>query len=1549
MKAKKRFLSILLSLALVLGLMPGMGLTAQAEYPTIYYLDASGTPQSCTDYDAVETSDTWVDWSADWYVVTDEVTITQSITINGNVNLILCDGASLAAGGFRLSSASNSLTIYAGSTQTNIAGTGSLTVNAQNNAFSGATGSERGGTLTINGGVVSLSSTLCAFNMDENGILNINGGSFTASSTEAGFSAIKGTTITVNGGSFEAAGNNQAALYNYDFTKVIVADGLTVKAGDSEASAEDVADISQWGSAQKHPQYWVHIWAAHAHSFTYSLNDAGDTITATCEADGCTLDDGNGNHIATLTIAAPTNLYADGSVHGATLDSEAWTAAGLTVPTIQYKGRNNTSYAESTTAPTNAGDYTASITVESVTASVDFTVEPLPTVDYLDASGTQQSVTEYTVVTSDTTFNTDGVYVVKENVDLTYESLTIEKDVKLIICDGATLNAACNYGVTVSDSGSLTVYGQSGGMGTLDLKESIIINGTLTINGGTVQSVGNGTRIALSGGNVTINGGSLIAGSNSGVGISVQRSESTFTFNGGTVTASGEGGAIRSRGTVTIGNGLRVKAGTSETDYALYSDSADFNTIIANFDADFNNNNYYKWVQIGIFHTHALSNYTLTKTNAENDTITAVCDNADGKCPLKVVGQKNTATLTILASAEGGGAATLTGASDFGVTDANIEYSGDNGSTWTNDAPSGDGFYQARITVGGVTASVSYGVNAISKDAAFAPATAHGDFTVPAVAAVGAAVEITTTPDDGYVLDALTVTKASGDTVTATKNDNTGAFTMPAENVTVSASFVGRDVPIKVTVAGGDEETRTAALLDDAYNVAADAFSKKVGETFILRVSTDEDYDYTVKFGDSMDAATSSMTVFSDADYQAYAAYLESNGITVPAQTELFWVTVPTVAAGDLNIAVTFGKVDSFTVLYQPTAAVGDTDTVWCKFTDSETRVFAAEMTNDLNMNGVTVWSVSLKSAFDPNQIAFVTVSKTADADTLKTAINGAALTACTAQTNTDWKTVSGDKYMVIGGNAKAVAAAFVDGDENAQFEIGVCPTDADGNVTAAGTVKAPAAPVKAGFTFGGWRGFQYDSNGKASEKIYAAGDSVPVRANTTLSTVWTPIVPKIKLDVNDGEGGSNVTEVNYGEKLTIAENPTKNGYAFVDWLVDESVTEDGTFFPEGVPFDFDTAITDDLDLTALWEHVHAYTCVPLNYSGFGDALEDYYDYLPYIHVRFCGCADVKLEAHTFQNGVCTECGYTKPGSTEVQLEVSYWKQGASGEWMNEFPRTVKRNEEVTVEAYYTIGDYQFSKWQYSTDSGATWNDLAATNFVGFIIPCSMKVRAVYASTITQPQIELSANSYVTQEQGYNWDTVLFQMNYKLPDGCTFVDTGVRMGDNDGISYYEMKEYKQSTGQKAAEVGFSFGFNMIPFVGGGLSGFLTDQTMDLISGDDGSQYYYENRENSVLDEMTAATLSDYMMKFKPVNVEKYDPIYWETKAQTKSQCGSVNTLTPLRFIQKNNGNHYIYGMAYLTYKTPAGETETIYTEAIPVTRNSIPSYTVRVTPSGMTH
>ena len=112
---------------------------------------------------------------------------------------------------------------------------------------------------------------------------------------------------------------------------------------------------------------------AHTHSFTYSAS--GATITATCANTDqkCPLpDDGNGNHTATLTIKPPANLVYDGKAKAATVEGEI---PDVTTPDIMYEGRNGTTYVESTAAPTEKGDYTASVTLGEKTAGVDFTIK----------------------------------------------------------------------------------------------------------------------------------------------------------------------------------------------------------------------------------------------------------------------------------------------------------------------------------------------------------------------------------------------------------------------------------------------------------------------------------------------------------------------------------------------------------------------------------------------------------------------------------------------------------------------------------------------------------------------------------------------------------------------------------------------------------------------------------------------------------------------------------------------------------------------------------------------------------------------------------------------------------------------------------------------------------------------------------------------------------------------------------------------------------------------------------------------------------------------
>lgn len=106
---------------------------------------------------------------------------------------------------------------------------------------------------------------------------------------------------------------------------------------------------------------------AHSHSWTYA--GSGATITATCTGEGdCTYK----SNPVSLTLSATGGTYTGSGIGAsfATEDVNAWETAGLVVPTITYTG---TDY-NSTTRPTDAGTYTASVTVGGQSASKEFTV-----------------------------------------------------------------------------------------------------------------------------------------------------------------------------------------------------------------------------------------------------------------------------------------------------------------------------------------------------------------------------------------------------------------------------------------------------------------------------------------------------------------------------------------------------------------------------------------------------------------------------------------------------------------------------------------------------------------------------------------------------------------------------------------------------------------------------------------------------------------------------------------------------------------------------------------------------------------------------------------------------------------------------------------------------------------------------------------------------------------------------------------------------------------------------------------------------------------------
>ncbi len=770
---------------------------------------------------------------------------------------------------------------------------------------------------------------------------------------------------------------------------------------------------------------------------------------------------------------------------------------------------------------------------------------------------------------------------------------------------------------------------------------------------------------------------------------------------------------------------------------------------------------------------------------------------------------------------------------------------------------------------------------------------------------------------------------------------NQWTLTMPENNVELEVEYY-TESKAAVKLAASDDGG-TATLTDATFKPLTQEDKVTSGDRFVLNVNREDGYDFNV----SLSTGNLNISEFSEEEYQSYLDYAKANNIAVPLNTVLAWVTMPYVASGDLTVTVDFQKLKNSTVLYKPTTAAEE---VWCRFGLSNGTREAVKMKCDAEVGSEKVWSVKMSAASTPTQVAFFTTEEAAKSNSA--VMNNAVV----SQSATSWQTVPSGQYILIGGNAKTVVAAFVgnagtmavynsetgafdatDATEDVKYQLAVCPTDANGNVTEPATITAAPAPATApeGKTFALWSVLEGTAPNKV-EKLYNAGQTgISISENTIFTAVWMPQTLTATLNLNGGTGAATSSNVAYGQPLAIAADPSREGFVFDGWTVSQSVTESGQLFGKDSPFDLSTPITADLGLTAQWKHEHDYTCFQI--SDLGEAMTRYQNYNHAVHIAACACNHLELQAHTFDASGRCDCGYEMPKPSKVTLNVSYgqWSGGTYTEKMQGLPEEVWQNQEVSISAPANWGSLQFQKWQFQ-DYDGLWLDLTADAYASFLIPATMYVRALYVNPVTEPQVELSARQHDDQAEvdgkTYTMDNVLFQMNYRLPDGYSMVDAGIRMGDNGGISYYELKErtYTMDAECKAIGVG-------ICTVTSILSGSIN--TFDASA----SEKYYAERENSVLDEMSATTLAEYMMQSKPVNVEKYPPIYWEANAPTKAMSGSICTTPPLRFIQKNNGQHWIYGIGYLKYKDPQGNVKTICTDALPTTRDNIPDYTVTKT------
>lgn len=148
----------------------------------------------------------------------------------------------------------------------------------------------------------------------------------------------------------------------------------------------------------------------------------------------------------------------------------------------------------------------------------------------------------------------------------------------------------------------------------------------------------------------------------------------------------------------------------------------------------------------------------------------------------------------------------------------------------------------------------------------------------------GTTVTITATPNSGYALSAITVTDGNDDAVTVTNNQ----FTMPNSNVTVTATFVEKQVAAGdrwnfTTMNSTDDGLYTSASqwassTSNGRTIYQNTFSASAG-TYVDYTTTDIEQIYNMKFrrvsGGSM--STGTYKIFKPSSASATDGYLQLN------------------------------------------------------------------------------------------------------------------------------------------------------------------------------------------------------------------------------------------------------------------------------------------------------------------------------------------------------------------------------------------------------------------------------------------------------------------------------------------------------------------------------------------------------------------------------------------------------------------------------------------------------------------------------------------------
>lgn len=562
---KHRTVSIIITLALVLGLFSALSLSAAgAESYLIWDGSQLVSENLPADMKPVNTDTTTL--SNGWYVVSGEFKVSNRITVSGNdVHLILKDHCELTVeGGIRVDSGNN-LTIYAQSEDENTMGrlvagslkpkpgsTNTLTAAANefinsSNAGIGGNGGKSGGTITINGGRIEATGGNGrdggagiggggSYSSTDGGVITINGGIVIAkgqgiSSGAAGIGGGlygSGGTITINGGTVKADGHLGGAGIGGGDGRSSKACNIKITGGTVEATGSNGGAGIGGGRSGLNT--------------TITINISDGTVTANGKgSDGFEIGSGkvgkndavriSGGTIITPTGGKPPRGSANTIATGCTVNSIPYYAvnfdvrgqSGASTPTMQGVAQGDTVVMPNV----DVEGYSVSwCTDEACNTPYDFNTQVTGDLTlYAKWTKVTDMAIAVEVEGEKTTYYT-SIKTAWGKLSGKTGTLRIQKDVTSL--ETLTVNSGMNVTVEMDEGASL----KSTADGCCFVVES---GGILNLVSGSVKHTNSSDGIALVRGELHINGGSYISS-----GYGVWNQYGTVQISNGTIGAGSQ-------------------------------------------------------------------------------------------------------------------------------------------------------------------------------------------------------------------------------------------------------------------------------------------------------------------------------------------------------------------------------------------------------------------------------------------------------------------------------------------------------------------------------------------------------------------------------------------------------------------------------------------------------------------------------------------------------------------------------------------------------------------------------------------------------------------------------------------------------------------------------------------------------------------------------------------------------------------------------------------------------------------------------------------------